>query len=570
MSHLRRFGLLGALLLLALGCDDGSSSGGSTDLPDGGLRDGGGETSDGQAGEPGGGGGDDTCEDGDTRCVGDRLAVCVVDGDEAIWLAEDCGEAEVCRDGACVEDACEPGERRCTESGVLVCLADGSDWAEPVACPEDTSCVRGVCLEQDCTPGETACGDKELLTCAEDGLTWDRTACAAGESCIDGACTDAPPSGGIPDCVEGEALCAPDGILTCDDDGASQVEPCPEGEACFRGECVGCVADANCPEGEVCVEGACVPPPLRIVNEALPDGQLMAEYFAALEAENGAPPYVWALADGELPAGLELEPERAAIAGTPDASGDFPITVEVTDDAGATASRDLLLRVFRDGLVITTDSPLPEATEGEGYEVTLEALGGQAPIGWFIIEGALPAGVELAANGVLRGTPSEIGTFEFTVRAVDAGTPPVFDEKAFAFDVVVAPLRIVGEQSIDLFFTQIITLPLITVIRDIPIPYDTQLEARGGLRPYTWSEVPIEGPLADFIPNAGIPDGLVLEEDGRLRGAVVDPDLVVSLTIPFTQITLSGFFFTAEVRDSQGVPDSDSAIFLMPTVPIGN
>jgi hypothetical protein len=48
------------------------------------------------------------------------------------------------------------------------------------------------------------------------------------------------------------------------------------------------------------------------------------------------------------------------------------------------------------------------------------------------------------AGGRLAGTPTEIGTFRFTLRAVDASTPPAFTEKAFELTVSVAPLEIYG------------------------------------------------------------------------------------------------------------------------------
>ena len=54
---------------------------------------------------------------------------------------------------------------------------------------------------------------------------------------------------------------------------------------------------------------------------------------------------------------------------------------------------------------------------GEEYNATLTAIG-SAPISWGLLRGSwLPGGVYLSEDGVISGTPTESGTFEFAVRA---------------------------------------------------------------------------------------------------------------------------------------------------------
>ncbi|MDE2876205.1 MAG: hypothetical protein OXU69_14155 [Gemmatimonadota bacterium] len=57
------------------------------------------------------------------------------------------------------------------------------------------------------------------------------------------------------------------------------------------------------------------------------------------------------------------------------------------------------------------------------YDYTLEARGGtNEGYLWSLGEGsALPPGLELSIDGIVHGTPSESGDFEFTVRVVDSG-----------------------------------------------------------------------------------------------------------------------------------------------------
>jgi hypothetical protein len=74
--------------------------------------------------------------------------------------------------------------------------------------------------------------------------------------------------------------------------------------------------------------------------------------------------------------------------------------------------------------VISIAGDLPAATEGEAYSETLTASGGTEPYTWDIIAGALPAGLSLTsintAQATISGTPTEDGTFNFTVEATDA------------------------------------------------------------------------------------------------------------------------------------------------------
>ncbi|CAN7403178.1 IPT/TIG domain-containing protein [Aminobacter sp. LjRoot7] len=58
------------------------------------------------------------------------------------------------------------------------------------------------------------------------------------------------------------------------------------------------------------------------------------------------------------------------------------------------------------------------------YSQLITASGGQAPYGFAVTSGALPAGLTLAADGTLSGTPTVIGNFNFKVTATDQSTGP--------------------------------------------------------------------------------------------------------------------------------------------------
>ncbi|MDR3409576.1 MAG: fibronectin type III domain-containing protein [Formivibrio sp.] len=70
--------------------------------------------------------------------------------------------------------------------------------------------------------------------------------------------------------------------------------------------------------------------------------------------------------------------------------------------------------------IAVAPSSLPATTKGTAYSQTISASGsGIAPYSYGISSGALPAGLSLSSAGILSGTPTTEGSFNFTVRATD-------------------------------------------------------------------------------------------------------------------------------------------------------
>ncbi len=251
--------------------------------------------------------------------------------------------------------------------------------------------------------------------------------------------------------------------------------------------------------------------PLTIVTESLPDGTVGEAYSQQLAAEGGMPGYTWSISD--LPPGLTGSP-GGLISGTPTQAGNFTVTVLVMDTRGVTATRSFPLIVVEaiPPLEITTGSPLKEGQTETAYTVTFGATGGRPPYQWAVLEeGGLPPGLELSAGGVLSGTPSEPGTFEFRVRVRDSRDETA--EGVFQLVIRRAPLTIVSEAI----------LPQ----AEVGEAYSFTFEAAGGTRPYTQWTVILGSP----------PSGLTLSEAGELSGApAVNGD----------------FGFRVQVRDSAG------------------
>lgn len=67
-----------------------------------------------------------------------------------------------------------------------------------------------------------------------------------------------------------------------------------------------------------------------------------------------------------------------------------------------------------------TTTNLPQGLLDTNYEAYLEAAGGVEPYSWALFDGELPNGLSLHSDGVISGTATEIGTFNFTVKATDS------------------------------------------------------------------------------------------------------------------------------------------------------
>jgi hypothetical protein len=150
----------------------------------------------------------------------------------------------------------------------------------------------------------------------------------------------------------------------------------------------------------------------------LPQGAVNSPYSQALAAAGGVAPYTWAIAEGTLPPGLSLS--GRVIVGTPTANGASSFTIQVKDNAGASATKPFTLTIGA-GLAITSPSTLPSGTLGQAYPAyTLAAVGGSKPYVWSVSAGAMPDGLSLSSGGVISGTPSKGGSFTFTLQVKDS------------------------------------------------------------------------------------------------------------------------------------------------------
>ena len=175
--------------------------------------------------------------------------------------------------------------------------------------------------------------------------------------------------------------------------------------------------------------------PLTIVlpgsGSTLSPGTVGQPYAQNFFLSGGAAPYTWSVAAGQLPPGLHLQtfndPRDAnnELAGTPTTAGTFTFTMQVTDFYGHQATQQFTLQI-QPPLQITS-TRLPDGTVGVPYSSDFTAQGGVPPYSWFVVNNIneLPPGLTLDTtapdfNNMLKGTPTQAGTFSFPMQVQDS------------------------------------------------------------------------------------------------------------------------------------------------------
>ncbi|WP_258080424.1 putative Ig domain-containing protein [Xanthomonas arboricola] len=177
-------------------------------------------------------------------------------------------------------------------------------------------------------------------------------------------------------------------------------------------------------------------PNLALPASTLPAGTAGQAYAATIaSATGGTAPYRYALTAGALPNGVVVDAATGALSGTPTLSGTFNFTLTATDSTpspAVQASQNYSVTIAAATLVLAQPT-LPPAVRGSAYNQVLTASGGVAPYRYSIASGTLPAGLTLASDGTLSGTPTTQGTSSFTIAVADAGNASA--TQAYSFTV---------------------------------------------------------------------------------------------------------------------------------------
>lgn len=161
-------------------------------------------------------------------------------------------------------------------------------------------------------------------------------------------------------------------------------------------------------------------PTVTLSPNTLPEGRTGTTYQQTLTAAGAVGGTLsFAVSTGALPPGLTLNATTGALSGTPTQTGTFTFTIRASTTGSCSGTREYTLTITCPTVTLNPNT-LPAATVGATYNQSLAPSGGTAPYTFSLTEGALPAGLSLSAAGVLSGTPTRSGDFNFTVRATDA------------------------------------------------------------------------------------------------------------------------------------------------------
>jgi uncharacterized protein (TIGR03437 family) len=230
-------------------------------------------------------------------------------------------------------------------------------------------------------------------------------------------------------------------------------------------------------------------PSITITPFGLPDASTGIAYSRNLEATGGSGRYNFAIIANSLPPGLNLNASSGAITGTPTTTGTYSFQVRVTDSNGCTGTKAYTV-VVNCGSITLNPATLPNGAVGAPYTQSLTASGTRPPYTFPLTSGQLPPGLSLNAFGVLAGTPTMAGTYNFSVRVSDGNT--CFTDKSYTITVNCPTITINPA-----------TLPAGTV----GTAYSQVFSATGGTAPYSFG-----------TQISALPPGLTWNTNGTLSG----------------------------------------------------
>jgi hypothetical protein len=179
--------------------------------------------------------------------------------------------------------------------------------------------------------------------------------------------------------------------------------------------------------GGTMVNGVCVLPALNV-------GQNAEEFLM----NSGGSTDTWTIVSGGIPPGMQMYATYGAgatiIFGTPAQQGAFSFTVDNVpfSNPGAPPSQGSYSITVNPPLPLevvlpASGSTLSPGTADVAYAQNFFLSGGVAPYTWSVAAGHLPPGLALRSTGApndnnnqLAGTPTQAGTFRFTMKVTDS------------------------------------------------------------------------------------------------------------------------------------------------------
>lgn len=178
-------------------------------------------------------------------------------------------------------------------------------------------------------------------------------------------------------------------------------------------------------------------------------------------------------------------------------------------------------------LMITSSSPLPQATVNTPYSTVLQASGGSGTYTWGMAGGSLPPGVTLNdTTAFIMGTPTQAGTFTFTAKVTDT-----------AGDTATANLALPVNGAIQITCTACASGTKNLPFGNPGVAYNPSatpdFSASGGVAPYTWCVLSSAGQCDPA--QSELPPGLKLNAStGAITGTPTTPGTPATFSVQVT------------------------------------
>jgi hypothetical protein len=208
--------------------------------------------------------------------------------------------------------------------------------------------------------------------------------------------------------------------LTLASNGVLSGTPTAGGNYAFAVTVTGWGACTKTQSHSLLITGTCAP---ITVNPATLPGAMTGTAYSQTLTVNPVGTYSFAVTQGALPNGLTLNTNSGIISGTPTTSGSFSFRITATGTGGCIGSRNYVVTVSCAPLTIAP-ATLPNGAHGVAYSQQLSVSTGGNPVGsatFSLLLGSLPPDFNLSSAGLLSGTTTQTGTYNFTIKVL-AGT----------------------------------------------------------------------------------------------------------------------------------------------------